>query len=110
MDVQAVARELGVRYILEGSVRKAGNRIRVTDQLIDGANGQQLWAERYDRDFQDIFDLQDEITETVVGAIEPEVAQAELDRTKAKRSENLDAWDLCLRARAQVYLFTQEAV
>ncbi len=99
-----------MRYILEGSVRKAGNRIRVTAQLIDGANGQQLWAERYDRDFQDIFDLQDKITETVVGAIEPEVAQAELDRTKAKRSENLDAWDLCLRARAQVYLFTQEAV
>ena len=110
MDVQAVARELGVRYILEGSVHKAGNRIRVTAQLIDGANGQQLWAERYDRDLQDIFDLQDEITETLVGAIEPEVAQAELDRTKAKRSENLDAWDLCLRARAQVYLFTQEAV
>ena len=110
MDVQAVARELGVRYILEGSVRKAGNRIRVTAQLIDGANGQQLWAERYDRDLQDIFDLQDEITETVVGAIEPEVAQAELDRTKAKRPENLGAWDLCLRARAQVYLFTQEAV
>ena len=110
MDVQAVARELGVRYILEGSVRKAGNRIRVTAQLIDGANGQQLWAERYDRDLQDIFDLQDEITETAVGAIEPEVAQAELDRTKAKRPENLDAWDLCLRARVQVYLFTQEAV
>ena len=110
VDVQAVARELGVRYILEGSVRKAGNRIRVTAQLIDGANGQQLWAERYDRDLQDIFDLQDEITETVVGAIEPEVAQAELDRTKAKRPENLDAWDLCLRARVQVYLFTQEAV
>jgi adenylate cyclase len=110
VDIQAVARELGVRYILEDSVRKAGNRIRVTAQLIDGANDQQLWAERYDRDLQDIFDLQDEITETVVGAIEPEVAQAELHRTKAKRPENLDAWDLCLRARAQVNTFTQEAM
>ena len=110
VDVQTVARDLGVRYVLEGSVRKAGNRVRITAQLIDGATGNHLWAERYDRDLEDIFALQDEITETVVGAIEPEIAQAELQRSKAKRPENLDAWDLCLRARAQVYLYTEEAV
>ena len=110
VDVQTVARDLGVRYVLEGSVRKAGNRVRITAQLIDGATGNHLWAERYDRDLADIFALQDEITETVVGAIEPEIAQAELERTKTKRPENLDAWDLCLRARAQVNLYTEEAV
>ncbi len=110
VDVQTVAKDLGVRYVLEGSARKAGNRVRVTAQLIDGATGNHLWAEHYDRDLEDIFALQDEITETVVGAIEPEIAQAELARAKAKRPESLDAWDLCLRARAQVYLYTEEAV
>ncbi len=110
VDVQTVARDLGVRYVLEGSVRKVGTRVRITAQLIDGATGNQIWAERYDRDLEDIFALQDEITETVVGAIEPEMAQAELDRTKAKRPENMDAWDLCLRARAQVNRYTETAV
>jgi adenylate cyclase len=110
VDVQTVATDLGVRYVLEGSARKAGNRVRITAQLIDGATGNHLWAERYDRDLEDIFTLQDEITETVIGAIEPQIAQAELERAKAKRPENLDAWDLHLRARAQVYLYTEEAV
>ncbi len=74
VDIQTVAKDLGVRYVLEGSVRKAGNRVRISAQLIDGNTGNHLWAERYDRDLKDIFALQDEITETVVGAIQPEVS------------------------------------
>ena len=109
-DVQEVAKELGVRYVLEGSVRKAGDHVRISAQLIDGLNGNHLWAERYDRDLRDIFALQDEITETVLGAIEPEIARAERERAKAKRPENLDAWDLLLRSRAKLYTYTKEAV
>jgi adenylate cyclase len=97
-DVKQVGRELGVRYVLEGSVRKAGNRVRITGQLIDATNGAHLWAERYDRPFDDIFALQDEITLSVVGAIEPSLRLAEIDRVKRKRPENLGAYDLVLRA------------
>jgi adenylate cyclase len=98
VDVKQVGRELGVRYVLEGSVRKAGSRIRITCQLIEAETGTHLWAERYDRDLTDIFALQDEITMSVIGAIEPSVRQAEIERVKRKRPENLDAYDLALRA------------
>ena len=94
VDVQAVAAELGVRYVLEGSIRRAGNRIRVTAQLIDGENGNHIWAERYDRELADIFDIQDEITIRVIGAIEPELNRAEQNRARRKPPENLDAWGL----------------
>jgi adenylate cyclase len=103
VDVQTVAGELGVRYVLEGSVRRAGNRIRITTQLIDGGTGNHLWAERYDRDLEDIFDIQDEITQTVVGAIEPEIGRAERDRAKSKPAANLDAWDLYHRGLSQIW-------
>jgi TolB-like protein/Tfp pilus assembly protein PilF len=96
-DVRQVASDLGVRYVLEGSVRKAGNRVRISAQLIEGSTGNHVWAERYDHDLDDIFAVQDEITRTVIGAIEPELTKAELRRAKMKRPENLDIWDLCQR-------------
>ena len=92
VDVQAVAKDMGVRYVLEGSVRKSGNRVRISAQLIDGESGNHIWAERYDRELEDIFALQDEITETVVGAIEPELGRAERERARKIPPENLDAW------------------
>ena len=103
VDVKQVGRELGVRYVLEGSVRKAGERVRVTGQLIDTATGAHIWAERYDRKSDDIFALQDEITLSVVGAIEPSLRLAEVERAKRKRPDNLDAYDLVLRAIPGVY-------
>ena len=87
-----VAKELGVRYVLEGSVRKAGNRVRVTAQLIDATTGSHIWAERYDRELDDIFALQDEITETIVAAIEPELGTVERERARRRPPENLGAW------------------
>ncbi len=98
-DIRTVGRELGVRYVLEGSVRKAADRVRVTAQLIDAANGKHLWAERYDRKLEDIFELQDEITAIIVGTLEPELGGAELIRSQAKSIDSLDAWDCYLRAR-----------
>ncbi len=92
VDVTQVAKELGVRYVLEGSVRKAGNRVRVTAQLIDATTGNHIWAERYDRELDDIFALQDEITETIVAAIEPELGTVERERARRRPPENLDAW------------------
>jgi adenylate cyclase len=96
-DVREVAEQLGVRYVLEGSVRKAGNRVRITAQLIDGTSGNHVWAERYDREIGDVFDLQDEMTEKIVAAIEPAISKAEIQRSRSKRPESLDAWDLCQR-------------
>ncbi|MFA9418818.1 MAG: tetratricopeptide repeat protein [Gammaproteobacteria bacterium] len=93
IDVKQVAKELGVRYVLEGSVRKAGNRMRVTAQLVDAVSGHHIWAEHYDRNLDDIFSLQDEITETIVATIEPELSAVERDRAKHKPPDNLDAWD-----------------
>ncbi len=93
VDVKQVARELGVRYILEGSVRKGGNRVRVTGQLIDAATGAHLWAERYDRDLSDIFAVQDEIAAGVAGVIEPALAEAEQQRVLRKPPDRLDAWE-----------------
>jgi len=96
-DVRQVAKDLGVRYILEGSVQKSGDRIRISVQLINGETGIHIWAERYDRMFADIFEIQDEITTTVVGAILPELSYAEQQRSRHKSSDNLDAWDLYQR-------------
>jgi adenylate cyclase len=98
VKVQQVAKELGTRYILEGSVRKSGDRIRIAAQLIDAETGHHVWAERYDRELDDIFDLQDEITDTIVTELEAVVGKAETRRAHAKRPENLDAWDTALRA------------
>jgi TolB-like protein/Tfp pilus assembly protein PilF len=98
VDVKQVGRELGVRYMLEGSVRKAGNRVRITAQLIEAQTGIHLWAERYDRLLDDIFAVQDEITMSVIGAIEPNLRRVEMARVKRKRPDNLDAYDLVLRA------------
>src|SRR6516165_10416751 len=103
VDVKQVGRELGVRYVLEGSVRKVADRVRITGQLIDAETGAHVWAERYDRKVDDIFALQDDITLSVVGAIEPSVRLAEIERVKRKRSDNLDAYDLVLQAQPDVY-------
>ena len=96
--IKEVAHMFGVRYVLEGSVRKAGNRVRITAQLIDGKTDAHLWAEHYDRVLEDVFALQDEITMCVVGAIEPNLWKAEIDRIKRQRPKNLNAYDLVLRS------------
>ena len=108
VDVRAVARDLGVRYVLEGSVRRAGNRVRITAQLIDGASGDHLWAERYDRELEDIFAVQDEITQVVAGAIEPEITKAEFERQRHAPPENLDAWQLYQRGVYHFHRLTPE--
>jgi TolB-like protein/Tfp pilus assembly protein PilF len=108
VDMKEIGRQLGVRYVLEGSIRRAGSRVRVTGQLIEAATGAHIWAERYDRDLTDIFELQDEITHSVVGAIEPTLRKAEIDRAKRKRPDDLDAYDLYLRALAHMYDVRQE--
>jgi adenylate cyclase len=107
-DIRDVARALGVAYVLEGSVRKAGNRVRVTAQLIDGGSGNHVWAQRYDRNLEDIFAVQDEITATIVGAIEPELGKAERERARAKRPNDLRAWDLYQRGLWHTYKRTRE--
>ena len=103
IDVRQVARELGVRYVLEGSIRRAGNRVRITAQLIDSKTGNHLWAERFDRDLQDIFDLQEEITRNVVGSIAPQIELAELERARQVHSTSISAYDLSLKAQALFY-------
>ncbi len=105
VDVKQVGRELGVRYVLEGSVRKAANRVRITGQLVDTATGAHLWADRFDGGLGDIFDLQDQVTESVVGAIAPAVEKAEIERARRKPTENLDAYALYLRGLARFYQF-----
>ena len=106
VDVKQVGRELGVRYVLEGSVRKAANRVRITGQLVDTANGVHLWADRFDGGIGDIFDLQDQVTESVVGAIAPAVEKAEIERVKRKPTESLDAYALYLRGSAKYHQFS----
>jgi adenylate cyclase len=110
IDVKRVGRELGVRYVLEGSVRKAGQRVRITGQLIDTATGAHIWADRFDGALDDIFELQDQIAGSVVGAIEPKLRQSEIERTARKPTESLDAYDLFLRALAQAYLNTEQTI
>ena len=102
VDVKQVGRELGVRYVLEGSVRKAANRVRVAAQLIDAITGHHIWAERYDRECVDIFALQDEITEQIVATIEPQLYIAEYSRVKRKSPESLDAWECTMRAFSHI--------
>jgi TolB-like protein/DNA-binding SARP family transcriptional activator len=109
VDVKQVGRELGVRYVLEGSVRKAGNRVRITGKLIDATAGTNLWADRFDGAIEDVFDLQDRVTASVVGAIAPELEQAEIERSKRKPTESLDAYDYFLRGMACVHRWTKEA-
>jgi adenylate cyclase len=110
VDVKQVGRELGVRYVLEGSVRKAGNKVRITGQLVDGSTGGHLWAERFDGALEDIFDLQDRVTASVVGAIAPKLEQAEIERAKRKPTESLDAYDYYLRGVAALHLWSREGI
>ena len=98
VDVRDVATQLGVRYVLEGSVRKAANRVRVTGQLIDASNGNHLWAEKYDRELADIFALQDDITNRVIGSVAPQILVAEAARVQRKPPQSVDAWDLVMQA------------
>ena len=109
VDVKQVGRELGVRYVLEGSVRKAGNRLRIAGQLIDASTGAHLWADRFDGGITDIFDLQDEVTARVVSVIAPKLERAEIERAQRKPTESLDAYDYYLRGRASSRRWTREA-
>jgi TolB-like protein len=108
VDVKQVARELGVRYVLEGSVRKAGNRVRITGQLIDTATGAHIWADRFDGALDDIFELQDQVASSVAGAIEPKLRLAEIERTARKPTERLNAYDLYLRGLVEFRQVTRE--
>ena len=107
VDVKRAARELGVRYVLEGSVRKGGNRVRITAQLIDAATGNHIWADRYDGDLTDIFALQDEITNKVVAAIEPKLLEAEGVRSQSRSTEDLGAWDMVMQANSLFWRLTK---
>ena len=110
IDIRQVARELDVRYVLEGSVRKSGNRVRVTAQLIDAETGHHVWAERYDREMEDIFDLQDEIVGVIASALEPELNAFERERALRKPPDNLDAWELYQRALWHMWKYDRENV
>ena len=103
VDVKRVGRELGVRYLLQGSLRKDGNRVRISAHMVEAETGGHLWTERFDRALDDIFELQDEIALNVVGAIEPSLRKAEAERVKRKRPDNLDAYDLVLQSQSDVY-------
>jgi len=109
VDVTQVGRELGVRYVLEGSVRKAGDRLRITGQLVDASTGATLWADRFDGVFTEIFDLQDQVAASVVGAIAPRVEDAEIERVKRRPTESVSAYDHYLRALAVVNQMTKES-
>ena len=107
VDVKQIGRELGVRYVLEGSVRKAGNRVRITGQLIDSTTSAHLWADRFDGSMEDVFDLQDKVTASVVAAIAPKLERAEIERSRRKPTESLDAYDYYLRGLAAIHLWTK---
>ena len=109
VDVKQVGRELGVRYVLEGSVRKSANRVRITGQLIDASTGAHIWPDRFDGAMEDIFDVQDQVTASVVGAIAPKMEQAEIERARRKPTANLDAYDYYLQGLAKVYQSTKHA-
>jgi adenylate cyclase len=110
VDVKQVARELGVRYVLEGSVRKAGGRVRITGQLIQAETSQHIWADKFDGELADVFALQDQVTASVVAAIEPSLRKAEIDRARRKPTDRLDAYDWYLRALPRFYTLTLEGV
>ncbi|MGC1575556.1 MAG: hypothetical protein WA813_05420, partial [Beijerinckiaceae bacterium] len=107
-DVKQVGRELGVRYVLEGSVRKGGNRVRITGQLIDAVTGTHLWADRFDGLIEDVFELQDKVASSVAGVIEPALQAAETARSAGRRTDDLTAYDLYLRAYAMTLSSTRE--
>jgi len=109
MDVRQISKDLAARYVLEGSIRKSANRVRVTAQLVDGVTGQHIWADKYDRQLDDIFDLQDELTARIAAAIEPRLFAAEGERAAQKKPENRDAWDLFLRARNCAHMGTKNS-
>src|SRR5215212_6912215 len=102
VNVKDVGRELGVRYVMEGSIRKASNRVRITGQLVDASTGAHIWADRFDGSLEDVFTLQDQITATVVGAIGPQIERAEIERTRRIPTENLQAYDYFLRGLAVI--------
>jgi TolB-like protein/class 3 adenylate cyclase/tetratricopeptide (TPR) repeat protein len=106
-DIRQVGRDLGVRYVLEGSVRKAGGKVRITGQLIDSATGAHPWADRFEGSLEDIFELQDQVTTSVVGAVAPKLDQAEIERAKRKPTESLDAYDFYLRGVADLHIVTK---
>lgn len=108
VDIKQVSRELGVRYVLEGSVRKAGKRIRVTGQLIDATTGAHIWADKFDSDLEDLFDLQDRLTSSVIGAMSPQLERAEIERARRKPTESLEAYDYYLRSKFSIYQWTRE--
>jgi TolB-like protein len=108
VDVKQVAREFGVRYLLEGSVRKSAKRIRIAGQLIDASSGAHLWADRFEGAIKDVFALQDQVTASVVGAIAPRLQKAEIERARRKPTANLDAYDLFLRGLANYFKWTRE--
>jgi TolB-like protein len=110
VDMKQVAQELGVRYVLEGSVRKAGNRVRITGQLIDTTTGAHIWADRFDGALDDIFELQDKVASNVVGAIEPRLRRSEIERAARKPTGSLDAYDLYLRALAEYHKYTAQGM
>ena len=112
LTVRDVGLKLGVRYVVEGSVRRAGNRVRITAQLIDAIDDKHIWAERYDRDLEDIFAVQDEVTQSIVIAIEPQLASSEQQRARRKPTENLDAWECYQRGLWHhfSYRYTREAI
>jgi adenylate cyclase len=108
VDIKQVGRDLGVRYVLEGGVRKAAGRLRISGQLIEASTGAHFWAEKFDGALEDVFELQDAVTERVVGAIEPSIKQAEINRARTKPTSNLDAYDYYLRAFQQSIRYTRE--
>ena len=108
VDVRQVARELGVRYVLEGSIRKAGSRVRIVGQLVDAIGGHHVWADRFDGDVSDIFDLQDKVAESVVGAVEPSIRLEEIKQARTKPTSYISAYDLYLRALPRFYSMTRE--
>jgi TolB-like protein len=110
IDIKQVGRELGVRYVLEGAVRKGGNRVRITAQLIDATTGSHLWADRFDGSLADVFDLQDKVAISVAGIIEPALQAAEIRRSAARPTTDLSAYDLYLRALAALFQLTKERV
>jgi TolB-like protein len=110
VDVKQVGRELGVRYVLEGSVRKAAERVRITGQLIDATTGGHLWADRFEGTLDDVFELQDQVTACVVGAIAPQLERAEIERAKRKPTESLDAYDYYLRGMANLHRGTRDSI
>jgi adenylate cyclase len=110
VDIKEVGRRLGVRYVLEGSVRRASGKVRITGQLIDAVTGAHIWADRFERELTDIFALQDEVTAAVVCAIQPKLLQTEIAMATRRRPENLTAYDFCLRATQQHYLWSREGM